>query len=280
MISQLQKTISFQKFHISVIIPTYESAKTIKKCLKSLKEQSYPIDEIIIIDNFSKDDTQKIASEFGAKIILSSGTQASARNIGLANSKGDYILFLDSDQQADTNLIKDCVFNYFIYGIEAIKIPEYFIGLNFWGKCSAFWKNRMVKAWGEEGGIPRFYKRSVISKSIAFNDKLRFWEDFDFYQQLKSIGLKEAWCKSYIIHYEVSSLKNIIRKYIFYGGSMRIFKDNSINTPYFSTFKLTLSTIIQILNNPGKSLSIFLGCIFLVILKAISIALGFLLKMR
>jgi arabinofuranan 3-O-arabinosyltransferase len=271
-----QEISSIPSIRISVIIPTYESGDVLGRCLRSLNEQSWPVDEVIVVDGFSRDSTREIASTLGAEVIVASGTQAAARNVGLANSKGDYVLFLDSDQQLGNSVIEDCVLACLMYGVEAVDIPEVFVGLNFWGVCSALWKNRMVKAWGRRGGIPRFYKRNTLLESGAFNDKLRFWEDLELYQRLKLAGLREAWCRGHIIHYEADSFRNVIRKYVSYGRSIAEFRGNITKAPYASTFRLTLSTITQILRDPGKSLSAFVGCFLLVVVKSLSVAFGFL----
>jgi glycosyltransferase involved in cell wall biosynthesis len=249
--------------------------------LRSLKEQSYPIEEIIVVDGFSEDNTPEIASEFGAKVILSSGTPATARNTGLADSKGDYVLFLDSDQQLDDIVIEECVLRSLQYEAEAVKIAEDFVGLNFWGRCSALWKNGMVKAFGLTGGIPRFYRRKKLIRSAAFDDKLRFWEDLELYQRLKLAGLKETWCnRGRVVHYETNSLRKVLRKYISYGRSISAFRHSCAKAPYASTIRLTVSTMAQILRDPGGSLSEFLGCLFLVAIKALTAVFGFLSAWR
>jgi glycosyltransferase involved in cell wall biosynthesis len=276
----LQKLSSISSVCVSVIIPTYESADVLERCLRSLNGQSWAVDEVIVVDGFSKDSTREIASTLGAEVIVASGTQAAARNLGLANSKGNYVLFLDSDQQLDNSVVEDCVLTCLMNGIEAVEIPEVFVGLNFWGGCSALWKNRMVKAWGRRGGIPRFYRRNTLLESGAFNDKLRFWEDLELYQRLKLAGLREAWCRGHIIHYEANSLRSVIRKYVSYGRSMAEFRGNLSKAPYASTFRLTLSTIMQILRDPGNSLSAFVGCFLLVVLKSLSMVFGFLSRLR
>jgi glycosyltransferase involved in cell wall biosynthesis len=275
-----QEISSIPSIRISVIIPTYESADVLERCLRSLNRQSWPVDEVIVVDGFSRDNTREIASTLGAEVIVASGTQAEARNVGLANSKGNYVLFLDSDQQLDNSVVEDCVLACLMYGVEAVEIPEVFVGLNFWGVCSALWKNRMVKAWGRRGGIPRFYRRNTLLDSGAFNDKLRFWEDLELYQRLKLAGLREAWCRGRIIHYEADSLRNVIRKYVSYGQSIAEFRSNVAKAPYASTFRLTLSTIMQILRDPGESFSAFAGCFLLVILKSLSMVFGFLSRLR
>jgi glycosyltransferase involved in cell wall biosynthesis len=273
--------LSNSSVRVSVVIPTYESAGVIEKCLKSLAGQSWPVDEVIVVDGFSRDGTREIASAFGAEVIVASGTQAAARNVGLASSKSDYVLFLDSDQQLDGSVVEECVSAGLEFGIEAVVIPEVFVGINFWGACSALWKNSMVKAWGNRGGIPRFYRKNTLVKSGAFNGRLRFWDDAELYQRLKLAGLKEARCTGQITHYEVDSLRGVVRKYLSYGRSLAEFGGVlSKNAPYASTFRLTLSTIKQVLGYPGASFSVFAGCFLLVIVKSFSAVFGFLSEVR
>ncbi|MBS7648422.1 glycosyltransferase [Candidatus Bathyarchaeota archaeon] len=243
-------------------------------CLKSIANQRNSLLEVLVVDNCSVDETKHIAKEYGAKLITHRGTQSDARNVGMAYAKGDFILFLDSDQQLESGLIEDCFSTCLKKGVEAVKIPEVYVGLDFWGSCSALWKNRMVEAWGLNGGIPRFYKRDVL-KCSTFKENMRFWEDVEFYQRLRKLGVKEAWCKRHIIHFEVGSLRSVISKYVSYGRSIAEFRRSHLKAPYALTLRLTISTLIRVIRNPGKVLSVFLGCLFLVAIKGLSLTLGF-----
>jgi len=86
---------------ISVIIPTHNSEHTLKKCLNSLTSQSFPRQqyEIIIVDDGSTDQTTKIARECGVDFVISTEPcfQGKARNIGIKNSRGKFLAFIDSD---------------------------------------------------------------------------------------------------------------------------------------------------------------------------------------
>lgn len=233
-----------------------------------------------MVDNYSQDDTRCIIKNFGAKMVLHRGTQAAARNLGLDHAKGSYILFVDSDQQLKGSVVESCVLTCSTGEVDAVKIPEVFVGLNFWGNCSALWKNRIVKAWGSHGGIPRFYKKKTLLQLSAFNDKLRWWEDLELYQRLKSAGIRESWCSGYVIHYENGSLQEVIRKYLSYGQSVSEFRSSLSKAPFASTFRLTLFTITQMLKSPGRSLSVFFGCLLLVAMKGLSASLGLLSRLR
>lgn len=87
----------------SIVIPAYNSEKHLNKCLKSVLEQRFESFEIIIIDDGSVDNTYEIAKKYEKKDARVraykkfNGGVASARNMGIINAEGKYIVFLDSD---------------------------------------------------------------------------------------------------------------------------------------------------------------------------------------
>lgn len=100
------------KIFLSVVIPMYNSEEYIVSCVESLKNQSDKDFEIIIIDDGSSDNSYKVSREYiekenlRANIIKSSHKgQSFCRNIGIKEAKGRYILFLDSDDYIESNLI-------------------------------------------------------------------------------------------------------------------------------------------------------------------------------
>ena len=87
---------------VSVIMPTYNHAKFIGKAIDSVLNQTYPNFELIVIDNYSDDDTEKIVASYNDDRIIylkfrNHGIIAASRNHGIKYSHGDYIAFLDSD---------------------------------------------------------------------------------------------------------------------------------------------------------------------------------------
>ncbi|MBQ8665555.1 MAG: glycosyltransferase family 2 protein [Lachnospiraceae bacterium] len=89
---------------VSIIVPVYMTEQYIDKCLKSLVQQTYSNIEIICVDDCTSDNSIDIVREYmksDSRIQLvrheiNSGL-AEARNTGLAHSKGEYIVFVDSD---------------------------------------------------------------------------------------------------------------------------------------------------------------------------------------
>lgn len=92
---------------VSVIIPVYNSEEFILRCLKSVSNQTLKNIEIIIIDDGSFDDTEKIVSlfmKYDKRIIFlkeDHKMQGAARNLGIKISKGEYVGFIDSDDWVD-----------------------------------------------------------------------------------------------------------------------------------------------------------------------------------
>jgi glycosyltransferase involved in cell wall biosynthesis len=87
---------------VSIVIPTYNRASDLKRALKSVREQTLTDWEAIIVDNHSTDDTDEVVESFNDPRIKflkihNHGVIAASRNKGVAESNGDYIAFLDSD---------------------------------------------------------------------------------------------------------------------------------------------------------------------------------------
>ena len=87
---------------VSIVIPTYNRAYDLRRALDSIIIQSYSNWEVIIVDNNSTDDTDYVINSFHEKKfrlfkIENKGLIAASRNLGIRESKGEYIAFLDSD---------------------------------------------------------------------------------------------------------------------------------------------------------------------------------------
>lgn len=84
----------------SVIIPAYNAEKTLGRAIESVMEQTWPADEIIVVDDGSQDRTAEVAKEYGEVVRLVQQTNAgvsAARNHGAEASTGDWLAFLDAD---------------------------------------------------------------------------------------------------------------------------------------------------------------------------------------
>ncbi|MCI2056368.1 MAG: glycosyltransferase family 2 protein [Oscillibacter sp.] len=91
---------------ISVIVPVYEAEKYLRKCVESVQKQTFEDWELLLIDDGSKDNSGTICDELAAADdrirafhMKKNGGVSKARNLGLAEAKGDYFAFLDVDDR-------------------------------------------------------------------------------------------------------------------------------------------------------------------------------------
>lgn len=92
---------------ISIIVPVYNAEKTLDRCVDSLIRQTYSNTEIILVDDGSKDCSLELCNRYAEKdgrikvISKANGGVSSARNAGLDNAAGEFIMFCDSDDWAE-----------------------------------------------------------------------------------------------------------------------------------------------------------------------------------
>lgn len=97
---------------ISVIVPIYNVEKYLEKCVKSIQEQTYKNIEIILVDDGSPDNCGELCEKYARKdprikvIHKENGGLSDARNKGIDNATGKYIVFVDSDDYIEINYIE------------------------------------------------------------------------------------------------------------------------------------------------------------------------------
>lgn len=100
-----------EKKLISIIVPIYNVEKYLSACIESLLNQTYRNTEIILVNDGSTDKSEEIIETYKQKdsriisIKKENGGLSDARNVGLDNAKGEYIVFVDSDDYIHTEMI-------------------------------------------------------------------------------------------------------------------------------------------------------------------------------
>lgn len=100
---------------VSVIVPVYNTSPYLPRCIESITQQNYKNIELLLIDDGSTDDSLEVCRKYMQKdnrikvIHQENGGVCSARNKGLREMRGDYFLFVDSDDALETNIIADAV---------------------------------------------------------------------------------------------------------------------------------------------------------------------------
>lgn len=177
---------------ISIIVPVYNSEKTLDRCINSILEQTFHDWELLLINDGSTDNSKCICDIYAAKdkrikvFHKVNGGVGSARNIGIDKARGIWITFVDSDDE-----ICDGVFNLLSSYNEDLVIFDYFIkehdGKLFVSpKIVQYNLNEMLKKyidyevfrtpWG------KFFKRYIVS-DLRFDLNLKIGEDTLFVLQ-------------------------------------------------------------------------------------------------
>lgn len=190
------------KTTISVIMPVFNAEKSLKKSVDSVLDQSFKELELIMIDDGSTDSSGKICDDYALvdkriKVIHQKNSGVSnARNTGIKVAKGEYIIFLDSDDEMDLNLIEDnlkiiekynsdvLIFN-FRYSFPDHSIDnEYTQDGVFFGDDKKFFDEKIEKVVEKElmnAPWNKIIRRDLIQKNkLVFDERFSIFEDAIF----------------------------------------------------------------------------------------------------
>ena len=227
---------------VSIIIPAFNEAKNIDRLLLSIKKETYPKIEIIVVDDGSNDDTVKIAKKYKVKIFQRQHAERSVqRNFGAENSKGQYLLFLDADMELSPKVVEECVGVLNMKNkIAAATILEESVASSFWEEVKGFERSFYNLEGDETTDAARFFDKKIFWKVGGYDENITGPEDWDLTERLKRKGYKIGIVKSLIYHYEkILSIFSLIKKKYYYAlKSYRYLQKNrrsliSAKTIYF-----------------------------------------------
>lgn len=178
---------------ISVIIPVYNAEAYLKRCVDSVLNQSYTDIELLLIDDGSTDDSGALCDQYVAtydKIRAfhkKNGGVSSARNLGLDNALGEYVMFLDSDDMMEPGMCALMVDVLQSRGADIVICGTKETGGSLWAPSED--KDYSLQELKEDGFYMigsellsppwnKVYKRSLINN--RFDEKTSFGEDLVF----------------------------------------------------------------------------------------------------
>ena len=98
---------------VSIIMPVYNADKSLEKAIKSVINQEYINWELIVVENGKRGQAEKICNSYQNKNIkykyVEKANVSNARNVGIDESQGEYIAFLDSDDEYEVNFLEKMV---------------------------------------------------------------------------------------------------------------------------------------------------------------------------
>lgn len=198
---------------VSIVVPTYNRAHMLSDAIRSVLSQTYADWELIIVDDGSEDDTQRVVSEFDDPrikyIFQANKGLPGARNTGIRASNGAYLAFLDSDDlflplKLERQL--DMFAQQPTLGLVAAGHVEMDENLRV-HRVVAPWRSHptlMLKDWLVSCPfiVPSVLVRQEwLYKVGLFNESMRFVEDWDLWLRLAQAGCRMDWLKAPVCCY-------------------------------------------------------------------------------
>ncbi len=201
---------------ISVVIPTRNAAHFLNACLKAIRAQDYPSNEveIIVVDNFSTDDTPAIAAQHGIRFFQLGPERSAQRNFGAAQAQGEFLLFLDADMAISPTVLRECLAVMKNPEVAGCFISERIIGTGFWINVRNF-----ERSFYDATPIDavRFIRKSVFLETGGYDTNLCGPEDWDLDRRLAAKG-KLAQAHTHLSHNEGEfQLLPYLRKKTYYA---------------------------------------------------------------
>ena len=211
---------------VSFVVPSYNSARTITACVLSLRNQTHPDVEIVVVDNHSTDDTVERATAAGADAVITAGPERCAqRNRGARDSRGAIVCFIDSDMVMEPGLAADIVTTFEARpDLGALIIPERSFGNGFWTKCRVLEKSLYVG--NESVEAARAFRRADFEAVGGWNESLTAAEDWDLDDRIRAHGIQVGRVRTFIWHDEGTlRLRGTFGKKRYYGQWIAAYLD-------------------------------------------------------
>lgn len=160
---------------ISIIVPIYKVEKYLKKCIESILKQTYKNIEIILVDDGSPDNCGKICDDYKQmdkriKVIhKNNGGLSEARNYGIRESRGDYLLFVDSDDFIAENICEILINNINKYSADMAICNFYYVFENKKAIKNEMSSKKDVQVLEKENIIREYFLNYSVDLNVAWN---------------------------------------------------------------------------------------------------------------
>jgi GT2 family glycosyltransferase len=207
---------------VTVVIPSYNSARTLRLCLRSVADQTYQPIETIVVDDGSTDGSASIAAELGATLVRTPANAgpATARNLGAIHARGEILFFLDADIALDPGSVAAAVAELEadpgLGAICGVLDPQPLLPT----RLSARYRAAQQFAWFDEadGQIPGLHtamcgiRTNIFVQVGPFDPALRYTEDQEYGYRLRRRYQVRATHAIHGRHDHRDSLARILRK--------------------------------------------------------------------
>lgn len=209
---------------VSVVVPVKNTARTLEACLRSIREQTWPDVELVVIDNHSDDGSWEIARRWAHHAEQAGPERSAQRNLGTERATGRWILWIDADMELPPTIVERAMEALIDDDADAVFIPEVTVGDGFWTACRAHERTCgidevMVQA-------PRLLGRDYLLESGGFLESLSGTEDAELRSRMIAAGMRLTWIPDLIIHDEGNmSFSFIMKKRYYYGRGLKRYRE-------------------------------------------------------
>lgn len=197
---------------LSIIIPNYNGSKTIEKCIDSVYAQKIKIEQLIVVDDASTDNSVGLVKDKFPEVRVIEHSRnygvAKARNDGIKNSDGDLLLFVDSDVYLSNSCIEEML--KYVNEFDIVYPTVFFENGDVLSPASSNEKAYIRRS-------PVFLiKREALNKLDEFFDENYFiyYEDVDFFMRCYLAGLKSKYINTATAyHIIISHSRNLERRF-------------------------------------------------------------------
>lgn len=247
---------------LSLVVPVFNAASYIERCLASVYSQFFSDFECVIVDDGSTDDSFFICQKYARfdsrfKVYHQKNRGVSdARNLGLEKCRGDYICFMDADDQLSPDYFSSLIsglgsfseVDLVIQGVscvdrrtESVIIPQSEGFFNFSSNSASFFTNVEIHRLGFS--FAKLYRSSIINQySLRFERDVFFAEDLDFLLR-------------YLRHCRFVNTQNIANYQYIHHAASAIYKINDFSLEYRGLLQLRDSWRYWTSRYPSQSLS-------------------------
>lgn len=242
---------NLKKPFFSVILPTYNRGNVLLETIGSVLNQNFTNLELIIIDDGSTDKTKEILEEFKTQdqrikyIFQQNKERSEARNNGIVNAKGDYVCFIDSDDQFHEN--------HLLFMYESIQKNKNKKAIYISGQSVL--KNGKIKNLPIEkidNSSPNFFfTNTIITGRVAISSQIL--KQFKFNTNYRISEDTDLWVRISIKYPDIIQIKDHTLIY-------RVHDYNSVNPNKFNAYKERKITLKEIYKNNKQKLDRKIVC--------------------
>jgi GT2 family glycosyltransferase len=208
---------------VSVVVPTRNAGRTIETCLRSVRAQTWPALELIVVDNASTDATWAVAERL-ADLALRGGPERSAqRNLGIGHAAGEWVCYVDADMELGPEVVERAVRVGETTHAVGVAIPEESVGPGFWTRCRTL-ERRCLR---DEPELlwPRLVRTGYLRDTGGFAPWLTGTEDAELHRRMLAHGARIALADGLILHHEGRlTLGGLARKRFYYGRGLLAYR--------------------------------------------------------